>query len=167
VSKIFGGSKSKSKQQSQSHSTSGNRAFEPISQAFLPQASSAYAGATSQLGEELSGGWEGYKQKRDFDFMRALGLDRTAGSFSGRGIFNSGATLKRLSEFDNSIHNQYYQDYLNNLFRQAQTGAQGAGLVAGTGGFSESRSSASGSSSGKSSPGIGGFLGGLVSGIAG
>mgnify|MGYP001815426934 CR=1 FL=1 len=159
MSKIFGKSKSESKSSSTQTSSSGNYAYDDIRTNIGPAAYGNYNTASTAIGDELSGGWEGYKENRDFDFMRTLGLERTAGGQSGRGIFNSGATLKRLSEYDNSIHNQYYQDYMNNLFNQANLGTQGISQIGGAGGYSSSRGQSSGTSSSTSTPGIGGALG--------
>lgn len=163
MSKIFGGSKSKSTQQSQAKSY--NRSFDIMNDNIGSAAYSGYNSGMSALQNELGGGFEAYKDNRSFDFMNKLGLDRIGGNMAGRGVFNSGATLKALSEYDNQMHNQYYQDYLNNLFNQANLGQGGAALIGQTGQVSES--SSSGSSSGSSnSGGLGGFIGTLGAGIA-
>lgn len=165
MGKIFGGSKSKSTSTSTQSSSSSNRAYDQISNGISSNAFNAYNTATNQLNQELGSGWDGYRENTSFDFMRALGLDRTAGNYSGRGIFNSGATLKGLSEYNNAISNQYYTNYLAQLQQQAQLGLGGAQLLAGTGNVSSSTGSSSGTSTSRSSPGLGGFFGGIASGI--
>lgn len=167
MSKIFGGSKSRSRQQSQSSGSNVafNRAYGDISAGLGSMPFDAYRSGTSAIMNELSGGYDAYRQNTGFDFMRLLGLNRVGGAASGRGIFNSGATLKALQEYDNNYNQQFYQNYLNNLFAQAQLGNQGIAQLSGAGGVSsgQSQSSSSGYSRSSSSNGMGGFLGTIIS----
>lgn len=163
MSKIFGGSKSKSKQQSQSKSY--NRAYDDISSNIGASSYDAYNRGIAAINSELDGGFDAYKANSGFDFMKLLGLQREAGAASGQGVFNSGATLKGLAEYESGLNNSFYQQYLNNLFQRAGVGQSGIGLLGSTGGVSTA--SSSGYSTSKSSPGFGSFLGAGLSAFAG
>ncbi len=177
MSKIFGGSKSKSRSSStqsssnESFGRSSNRAFDILNNSIGESSLGAYNTGLEALNNELAGGYEGYKDNNSFDFMRLMGLDRTASPYAGRGAFNSGAAMKALSQYDANYKDQFYNNYLDQLYRQSQLGLGGGQLLAGTGGTSEqgSRGSSRGQSSGytesRSNRGLGGFIGGGLSGI--
>lgn len=162
MSKIFGGSKSKST--STQTSSSSNRAFEPLNNAFTPAASASFNAGSSALNSELAGGFEGYKANTGFDFLEKLGLQRVSGDFAGRGALQSGAAMKGMAEYQNGLQNQSYNAYLDKLLQQAQLGIGGGQLVSGAGGTSTS--SGSSRSSGSSSPGIMPLLGSAISSVA-
>lgn len=162
MSKIFGGSKSKSQQTSQN--VSYNKAYEPISSGFMPGATSAFNAGTTALNAELGGGFDAYRKKSGFDFMAMLGLDKIAGNRAGRGSFQSGAAMKALADYEDNISRASYNNYLDKLLQQANLGLQGGSLVSGTGGYSQG--SSQGTSTSKSSPGIGQFIGQIAAGAA-
>lgn len=159
MSKLFGGSKSKSRSQSQQQSTSYNRAFDSINRGFGNNAAASFNAGTYAINEELKGGFDAYKENNNFDFMRALGLERTSTPYAGSGVFNSGAAMKALARYDADYKDQFYNNYLDRLFQQSQLGLGGGSLLTGAGGYSQSSGSSSSRGSSKSSPGLGGFLG--------
>lgn len=162
MSAIFGGSKSK--QQSTSTSSSSNQAYAPISGAYLPEATNAFQSGARALQAGLTGGYGAYKANTGLDFWENLGLKKTAGRFSGRGLFNSGATLKALAEYSNNIKTANYNDYLQQQAALANLGIQGGNLVSGTGNVSSSSSQSTGNSN--SSNGMGGFIGSIIGAAA-
>lgn len=162
MSAIFGGSKQKSQQTSSS--SSSNQAYAPISSAYMPEATNSFQSGARALQAGLTGGYEGYKANTGVDFWEQLGLKRTAGGFSGRGLYNSGATLKALAGYSNGIKTASYNDYLEKQAMLAQLGLGGGGLVAGAGNVSSATSS--GTSSGKSNNGMGAFIGSIIGGAA-
>lgn len=162
MSKIFGGSKTKSQQSSQQ--TSQNLAYPAINQAFMPGATSAFQAGTGALQNELAGGYDAYKANTGFDFWSKLGLQKTAGGYSGRGLFNSGATMKALSDYQQQIGSASYNDYLQQQAALAGLGLQGGNLVGSAGNYSQGTSQ--GTSSTKTSPGLTGLVGSIMSSAA-
>lgn len=158
MSAIFGGSKSKNTQKSESK----NLAYEPINKAFMPGATSAFQAGAGGLEKALAGGYDEYAKNTGLDFWERLGLRKTAGSFSGRGLYNTGATLKALQSHGMGLRTANYNDYLAQQAKLAGLGLQGAGLVSGAGGVS----TAEGTSTSSSSPGLAGFAGGILSSAA-
>lgn len=148
MSKIFGGSKSSSKNTNKDVITS---AFQPL----LGQA----VNANNQVNTLLSGDATQFNKFKDaigYDFELNRGLDQLGSAFSGRNVFRSGARDKAIQEFGQGLNNRFAQQYLQSLLGQSGQ-ALGAGqLVAGVG--QETKS--------KSKPGIGGLVGGLASGAA-
>lgn len=149
MSKIFGGSKSKSENTNNSTITN---ALQPL----LGQATTSNASINSLL----SGNTEGFNKFKDatgFDFEMFRGMDQLGSASAGRGVFRSGARDKAVAEFGGNLNNRFAQQYLQTLLGQSGQ-ALGAGqLIAGVGQKSTS----------SSKPGIGGLLGAAASGAAG
>lgn len=170
MAKIFGGSASKSQQSSQSTSSSsnasGNYAYPFMKNEFGTTGATAYRNGVLTLNDELGGGYDKYKQNTGFDFFRALGLDRLASQGSGKGVFQSGSTLKGLANYQNQIGNASYNDYLQQQGALAGLGTQGGALTAQTGGWSEGESQAQSTSQGtsksKTYAGMGKFIGDIL-----
>lgn len=145
MSKIFGGSKSKS--------TNTNKNV--VTSAFSPLLGSA-ATADADLGKFLSGDATGFNKFADsagFNFELGRGMDSLNANFAGRSTFNSGARDKALAEFGQGLKGRYAQQYIQSLLGRSGQ-ALGAGqLIAGVGQESTS----------KSKPGIGQALGAAAS----
>lgn len=163
MSKIFGGSKQSSK--SVSTSSSSNQAFPILNSQYGAAGADAFNTGSQALKQELSGGFEGYRDKTGFDFFEKLGLNKVGGSFSGRGAFQSGAAMKSLAEYENNLEKASYNDYLDKLLQQAGLGISVGQLLGGSGQVSSSSSNST--SKGKSSPGLGGFIGSIIGAAAG
>jgi hypothetical protein len=148
MSKIFGGSKSKSY----------NKNNSVITNALSPLLGSVTA-ADNQLGAFLSGDTNGFDKFADaagFNFEAARGVDQLGSAFSGRNVFRSGARDKAIAEFGQGLSGRYAQQYIQSLLGRGSQ-ALGAGqLIAGVGQESEN----------KSKPGIGALVGGGFSGAA-
>lgn len=141
MSKIFGGSKSKSTNTNKGVVTS---AFSPL----MGQAVSSNNSISALLGGDTTG-FDQFKNATGFDFEMFRGMDQLGSASSGRGVFRSGARDKAVAEFGGNLNNRFAQQYLQTLLGQGQQ-ALGAGqLVAGAGQESTS----------KSKPGIAQFLG--------
>lgn len=156
MSSIFGGSKQ------QSQSTSDNRAYGQINQAFSPMFSQA-SGAANKIQDFLGGDSSGFNKFKDvtgFDFTSEQGSRGITGNAAANGLLRSGATGKSLVEYGNNIQNQYASDYINQLMGLGNMGFQAGSLVTGAGQRSQSTSKSS------SKPGIAGTLGQLASGFA-
>lgn len=164
MSKIFGGSKSKSQQQSTSLST--NQAYPQINTQFSPLFQYANTGAADIqrfLGGDASG-FNNFMDASGFDFERDRGETSITSMLGSKGLRNSGAALKRLTEFNTGIRNQYANNYLERLFGLSNLGMGAGQLVAGAG--QQSQSQSTGSSSSKSYEGIGKFIGQVAAGAA-
>jgi hypothetical protein len=149
MSKIFGGSKSKSVNTNKGVVTS---AFQPL----LGQAVQSNTDISALLGGDATG-FNKFKDATGFNFELMRGADQIGSASSGRGVFRSGARDKALAEFGGNLNNRFAQQYLQTLLGQSGQ-AMGAGqLIAGVGNESTSRSK----------PGIGGLLGGAAAGAAG
>lgn len=162
MSGIFGGSKQKS--QSTSSSSSSNQSLPFLQTNYGATGADAFNSGASALKSELGGGFEGYKDKMGFDFLEKLGLRKGAGSFSGRGAFQSGAALKSLAGFEDNLAKTSYGGYLDKLLQQAQLGMGAGSLIGGAGNVSSSTSQSTGS--GSSNNGIGQFLGTILAAAA-
>lgn len=162
MSSIFGGSSQQGYNRSSSNSS--NRAFPILNNRMTDTSAQLYNRGGRALANQLGGGFEKYKNQTGFNFMERLGLNRVAGSYSGRGAFGSGAAMKSLAQYENNLEKQSYNDYLDRLMGSAGLGQQGFGTLASAGGTS--RSTSSGTTSGSSSNGAGGFLGALAAGLA-
>lgn len=126
---LFGGSKSKS--------TSSNQAYPFLKDAFAP-AISAGAGGINALNEELSGGFDAFKDKAGFDFLLGEGLSGITGAGAAKGLLRSGATGKAFQRFGNDLKSTMYGNYLDRLGGLGQLGLGAGGVVAGAGGESTS-----------------------------
>jgi hypothetical protein len=162
MSKIFGGSKSKSQQTSTS--SSNNLAYQPIQQGYMPEATNAFQSGARALQLGLAGGYDKYRENTGADFWEQLGLRKTAGGFSGRGLYNTGATMKALTNYGTGIQSASYNDYLAQQAKLAELGIGGGNLVAGAGQVSNSQSQ--GTSVSKQSNGMGGFIGNIIGAAA-
>lgn len=141
MSKIFGGSKSKSVNSNKGVVTS---AFQPL----LGQA----ATSNSQLSDFLGGDssqFQKFAQAAGYDFERARGEDQLGSAFAGRNVFRSGARDKALLEFNQGLSGRYAQQFIQSLLGQTQSSLGAGSLVGNVGQESTS----------KSKPGIGQFLG--------
>lgn len=131
MSKIFGGSKSKS----------GNKAYKQINQAFSPLFGHAQTGA-SALSGLLSGdasGLNAYKKATGFDDLLSYGLRGVTGSAAANSLLRSGSTQRGLLDYANMLQNQNIGQYTGLASGLGQMGLQAGQLVGQAGQFSKSR----------------------------
>lgn len=165
MSSIFGGSKSKSK--SQQTSTSYNKAYDPLLQAFQPlldQAGRGYEAYDAFMGGDRTG-FDNYLSNSAFNFEQGRGTDAINQNLASKGLRNSGSALKSLTQFNNQLQNQYSNNYLDRLREMMGMGTNAANILSGAGNYSHSQGTSSSSS--KSSPGLGGLFGSILGGVAG
>jgi len=160
--KIFGGSTQKSL--STSTSTSMNQAFPWLMGNIGPSALYNYNDSTSHLNDVFAGGFDDYKKQIGYDFLMDEGIDKVGGAFSGKGVYNSGAAGKALTQYGQNLNKTTYNDFIDRLLGRAQVGLGGANAISGAGGFARSDSQSSGI--GNSTPGIAGFIGTLLGAAA-
>lgn len=156
MSKIFGGSKS------QSTSTTSNRAYDDISQAYSPMMGMAGTGANA-LQALLSGdasGFNAYKGATGFDAMAEEGSRGITGNAAASGLLRSGSTGKALQGYGQNLQNQFAGNYMDRLLGMSGLGLQAGGLISQAGQTGESTSTS------KNKPGLGGMIGQIGAGIA-
>lgn len=156
MSAIFGGSKQSSS------STSSNKAYGDISNAFRPllgQAQAGMQGLSSLLGGDASG-LNMFKKMTGFNAAAEEGSRGITGNAAASGLLQSGSTGKALQRYGNEISNQYANSYMDRLLAQAGLGLQAGNVLSGAGQTSSSKSS------GKSKDGMGGFLGSMAGAAA-
>ena len=149
MSKIFGGSKSKSKNVNNSLVTN---ALSPL----MGQAVNANNRANAFLGGDTAE-FSKFAEAAGMPFEAMRGVDALGSQFAGRNVFRSGARDKAIAEFGQGLSSRYSQQYLQSLLGQGQQGLSAAGLIANVGQQSTS----------KSKPGLSGLVGGAASIAAG
>ena len=161
MSFLFG---SPSKSVQSSVSSSSNLAFPQLQSSLTPSINTG-VGAGNALSALLGIGGDPTAQNNAFSNFRnstgyQFGLDQGSqaitGSNAAKGLLNSGATAKALSQFGQNYANTQYQNYLNPMMSLLQSGNQAAGVLAGAG--QVSNSSSSGSSTGEQKGNIGPLL---------
>lgn len=163
-STIFGGSKQSST--STQNSSSSNRAYDSLNTAFSPLFANAASGSdaiAALFGGDTSG-FDTFKRNTGFNAAAEQGSRGITGNAAASGLLRSGSTARSLQNYGNQMQNQYYNNYLDRLFQQANLGFQAGNLVSGAGNVSQSTGTST--SKGGSSPGIGGFLGTALGGIS-
>lgn len=165
MGKLLGGGSSQ-KSQSTSTSTSFNRAYPLMTSRLLPSVSAASRGI-GDLNAFLGGNtrkFDTFSNNAGYDFAKERGNDNILTMLGASGLRNSGAAMKKLTEFNTDLRQQYIDKYLSALAQQSGLGLQAANTISGAGNYatSTSRSIGTGSSSG----GIGDFIGAAMSAAA-
>lgn len=184
-SAIFGGSGSNSKSQqtaqstSQNNSASWNDAYPQLSNDYGSQTSNGL-GANDFMAQLLglkgdagaNDAFDKYKQDAGYNFMLDSGSKAITNNSASKGILNSGATLKALSDYGQNTGTSFFNNYLDKLSGLGQQGLGAGGLIASTGqksvgsGTSNSSSQGTSNASSYSKPGMGQFIGSIISGAA-
>ena len=152
MSKLFGGSKSKS--------TSSNRAFDSLNTTLSPLVGQVGQSSDS-IRALLSGdasGFNAFKNATGYDWQAEQGSRGITGNAAARGLLRSGSTGKALTDYGVNLQNKFADSYMDRLLGLGNQGLSAAGIIANAGQTSQSTQ--------KSKPGLGGFLGQLASGAA-
>lgn len=177
---IFGGSKQQSQStqssQSQQQSESGNYnnpfitdTFSPIAnqtketKPLLMQLLGLGQNGMAGIGEALQG-LPGYQWMQD---QASKGVQ---GGYAGKGVFQSGAAMKALSDNSQGIADNKLNELLANLFNFSNQGLNAGQLITGAGQYSKSsgtsQSTGQSTGSGSSNNGMGSFLGSVIGAAA-
>lgn len=161
-STVFGGKGSKQKQQSTS--SSQNLAYQPVQQAFNPLLGYATSGADSL--KKLLGGdtteFDTYRKGTGYDFEKDRGESGIMTMLGSKGMRNSGAALKSLTQFNDGLQRSSINSYIEKLLGLTGVGFNAGNQMTGAGNTSQSQSTGSGSS--WDMPGIGKFIGSVIAG---
>lgn len=157
---IFGGSKTKSTQTS----NSSNQGYGAISSALTPtlnQTGTATSAIQNLLGLGTGGGpaqdqaFQNYRDNSGYNFQMQQGQQAIAGSQAAKGLLDSGSTGKALTTFGQGLADQSLNNYLTQTTGLANLGISAGNTISGAGNVSNS----TGTSSGSSKKGLGGVLG--------
>lgn len=163
MGKLLGGG---SHQQQSSQSTTMNRSYELLRNRLTPSIGAAQFGIKDFQDFLHNGNTKKFNTFMDnagYDFAKERGEGNIMTMLGASGLRNSGAAMKKLTEFNTDLRNQYIDKYLAALAQQAGLGLGAANAVSGAGGYSRNISQGSVNSSG----GIGSFLGSALSAAAG
>lgn len=144
MSSLFGGSKSKQTSSSESY----NKSYDDIRTAYNPaitrgnDAGSAIMKLLGLGGDSTAqqAAFQDFLGSSGYNFQMDQGRDVIEGSAAGRGLLNSGSTLRAMSDYGQQTGQAYFQKYLEQLMAQQAAGMQGAGLLANAGQYSKSNS---------------------------
>ena len=145
---LFGGSKSKSY----------NKAYDQIkgwATPLLDYTGEGASGMSALLGGDPSG-FNAFKQGVGYDWELGQGTGDVLAKRAAVGGLDSGASLKRLAEYQTGLNNQFLQPYLGGLESLSGIGLNAANTLTSAGQYSKS----------KQSGGLGGVLGAGLSGWA-
>lgn len=133
---LLGGNSSQS-----SSGSSYNAAFPALSAALAPNVSTG-TGAVSSLAGLLGIGGNSAQQQAAFDTFKNntgynavvnAGTNAILGNAASRGLLNSGATGKALTNYGQQMGQQYVGNFMNQLLGLGQLGNASAGIIGGTG----------------------------------
>jgi len=130
MSTLFGGSKNSS--------TSDNKAWDYLSGVLKPGIEGGL-NAFDRLGEELAGGFGGYKDKAGFNFQLGEGLKGISGGAAALGGLRSGDTGRAAISYGNNLQSGMYDNYLDRLGSLGGMAGNLAGILTGAGSTSTSK----------------------------
>ena len=146
---LFGGSKQKSQ------SNSFNQAYPFVKEAFSPlissgtQANSQMANLLGLNGEPAqTQGFDNWRKSTGYNFGLNQGMNAITGSAAAKGLLNSGATARALSQFGQDYGATKFGDYMSQLQGLVNPAIQAGGLITGAGQISNSSSKGSSSQGG-------------------
>lgn len=128
---------------SEQSSSSGNHAWEPISDAFTPA-----LGYTTTGGNMVQGLLSGSGQNQNLnnfanstgmEFVRDQGMKGITSSQASRGLLGSGSTLKAMNKFGQGVGSTYLNGYMDNAFKLGNLGLGAGGVMANAGNWSKSK----------------------------
>lgn len=141
---LFGGSKQSSQ------SLSENKAFPFLQEAFSPFINQG-AQASSQMsnllglngGPAQTQGFDNWRGATGYNFGLNQGMNAITGSAAGKGLLNSGATARALSQFGQDYGATKFGDYMSQLQGMVNPAMQAGGLIGNAGQVSSSSSKGS------------------------
>lgn len=98
----------------------------------------------------------GFADSAGMQFLRDQGIKAIESSQAGKGLLQSGATGTALDKFGQGLAQTYLNQYMDQLLNYSRLGAQGAGILADVGSYSDGTST--GSSQGKGTGGKQGLV---------
>lgn len=144
IQKVFGGSDSSST----SNSSSSNRAYDTLAQYLTPALSYTTTGGNA-LSSLLSGngsGFDAYKTAAGYDATQSLGEQGVMANMRAQGLGTSGAAMKALANYNNTLNDNMLSQYLSGLTGLSSLGTSAANSLSGAGSVSSSTSQSTGQS---------------------
>ena len=165
MGKLIGGGSSQSNY-STSRSVSMNKAYQLLHDKLKPSLNSVKNGI-GDFQSFLNGNtdkFDEFSSNAGYDFAKDRGQGNIMTMFGASGLRNSGAAMKRLTEFNTDLKQQYIDKYLASLAQQAGLGLSAAQTIGSAGNYSSAYTNSKGK--GDSSGGIGQTLGALAQAAA-
>ncbi len=154
---LFGGETQRSQENTY------NQAYPFVQEAFSPfinqgtQASSSMANLLGLNGTSAqTQGFDNWRKSTGYDFGLNQGVNAITGSAAAKGLLNSGATARALSQFGQDYGATKFGDYMSQLQGLVNPAIQAGGLITNAGQVSNRTSSGS-----KSEGGFGSVVGSL------
>lgn len=177
MSSIFGTQQQNTSQGASSGSSySANQAYPMLSSALggtVGTGTSAGNQLANMLGlngsQGQNQGFQDWQNSTGYQFGLNQGTQAITGSAAAKGLEDSGATGKALTQYGQNYANTQYQNYINPLQSLLSSGLQAGSVISGAGNTSQSQNQSTNTSQGSSSnkQGLAGMLGGLLSNGAG
>lgn len=137
VSTIFGGGTKKAMKKGNALMTDMFQQGKDLLMPFASGGAGAFGAMGNMLGlggtDAQNEGFNNYMKSTGTKFMLDTGSKAITGSAAAKGLLNSGATAKALTEFGQNLATTKSQQYFQNLGGMAQVGAGAAGNVAQSG----------------------------------
>lgn len=166
MGKLIGGGGSQNNY-STSRSVSMNKAYQLIHDKLKPMMNTAKNGAMD-FQAFLNGKtdkFDTFSSNAGYDFAKDRGEGNIMTMLGASGLRNSGAAMKKLTEFNTDLRQQYIDKYLASLAQQSGMGMQAAQTIGSVGNYSSGYTNSKGQ--GSQTGGIGDFLGSLAQAAAG
>lgn len=167
ASSIFGNKSAKKQTAAVNQGFNYLKGNEGVNQAqqFGSQAAGLQAGLLGLGGDQAAAeqAFQQYQDSTGYQFRLGQGMDAIEGSRAARGVLNSGATAKELTQYGQNMASAEFNNYLDRLGQQQQVGLNSAYQVASSG--ANAGSQAAGIEADRSSNMMSG-IGGLARGVA-
>lgn len=137
VSSLFGGGTKKAMKKGNALMTDMFQQGKELLMPFASGGQGAFSAMGNMLGlggtEAQDAGFKNFMNSTGTKFMLDTGSKAITGSAAAKGLLNSGATAKALTEFGQNLASTKSQQYFGNLAGMAGMGANAAGNVAQSG----------------------------------
>jgi len=133
VNSIFGGSSNKNAKKSLAFQNQVYQENKAMGQPFVQGGLGTFNTYNSMLTGSDPAAFNNWLNSSDYNFTTKAGNDAINANMAAKGLANSGATLKAITQFGQDNAQQYRNNYMNQLLQSAQLGAGVAGNVMGSG----------------------------------
>ena len=110
----------------------------PLANQYLPAGGQANAQAAALLGvggdpTAANAAFDNYLKSTGYDFQMKQGQNAIISNNASKGLLNSGATAKGLTEYGQGLGASYFDNYLKQLGGLSTQGLQAGGMITGAG----------------------------------
>jgi hypothetical protein len=133
VNSIFGGNSNKHANKSLDFQKQVYGENKALGQPFISGGQDTFNTYNAMLTGTDPAAFNNWLNSSDFAFTNKTGMDAINSNMATKGLLNSGATLKAITQFGQDNAQQYRNNFMNQLLGSAQLGAGVAGNVMGSG----------------------------------